>query len=252
MLQHERRVAILQRVRASGTTEVSDLARSLGVSASTIRRDLAALGQEGVLRRVHGGVRVEDEADARMPFAAVVSVDPARKDAIGRRAAAGVRDGETLLLDIGTTVMSMAHHLRGRPVTVLTASLAVVDVLRDDPTVELILLGGVVRRAYHSMVGLLTEDALRQVHADRAFLGASGIRPDGRVLDSTRVEVPVKRAVLRAADRSALLVDAHKFPGSGGLRICDVGDLDELVTNDDADPDTVALCRERGVEVVFA
>lgn len=252
MLQHERRVAILRRVRASGATEVSELARSLGVSASTIRRDLAALGAEGTVRRVHGGVRVDDQADARLPFAAVVEVDPARKDAIGARAAATVQDGQSVLLDIGTTVRSMAQHLRGRPVTVLTSSLAVVDVLRDDPQVELIVLGGVVRRAYHSMVGLLTEDALAQVHADRAFLGASGVRPDGRVLDSTRVEVPVKRAMLRAADRAALLVDAHKFPGSGGLRVCDVGDLDLVVTNDDADPDTVALCRERGVEVVFA
>lgn len=250
MLQHERRAAILQRVRAGGATEVGQLARSLGVSASTIRRDLTALDGEGALRRVHGGVRVDDEADALMPFAAVVEVDPVRKDAIGRRAAESVVDGESVLLDIGTTVMSLARHLRGRPVTVLTSSLAVVDVLRDDPTVELIVLGGVVRRAYHSLVGLLTEDALGQVHADRAFLGASGIRPDGRVLDSTRVEVPVKRAMLRAAEHVTLLADAHKFPGTGGLRVCDVGDLDELVTDADADADTVALCRDRGVQVV--
>ena len=87
-----------------------------------------------------------------------------------------MRDGEVLLLDIGTTTMMLARHLRGRPVTVMTASLAVVDVLRDDEQVELWCSAAALRRPYLSLVGVLTEDALAQVRADRAFLGASGVR----------------------------------------------------------------------------
>lgn len=252
MLQHQRRIEIVRRLRAQGTTAVNDLASALDVSASTIRRDLADLGSDGTLQRVHGGAHVSDDADALLPFHAVVSVDTLDKQAVGRRAAELVADREVLLLDIGTTAMALAAHLRGRSLTVITSSLAVVDVLRDDPGVELILLGGILRRAYHSTVGVLTQDALSQVHADRAFLGASGIRRDGRVLDSTRVEVPVKRAMMAAAEQVVLLADRHKFPGTGALRICDVSEIDVIVTNEGADAATVLACRKRGAEVLLA
>ena len=85
-----------------------------------------------------------------------------------------------MLLDIGTTAHRVARHLHGRSLTVITSNLAVYEELQDDEDVQLILLGGVVRRDYRSLVGFLTEDNLRQVHADRLFLGTSGVRPDGR------------------------------------------------------------------------
>jgi len=134
----------------------------------------------------------------------------------------------------------------------MTASLAVLDVLRDAPSVDLILLGGLVRRAYLSLVGVLTEDALRAVHADLAFLGASGVRADGEVLDTTLVEVPVKRALIKAADRSVLLAGRHKFPGTGALRVCGIADLSVLVTNGGADAATLRTCGDLGVEVLTA
>ena len=146
--------------------------------------------------------------------------------------------------------MMLARHLRGRPVTVMTASLAVVDVLRDDEQVELVVLGGALRRPYLSLVGVLTQDALAQVRADRAFLGASGVRADGQVLDTTGVEVPVKRALIAAADQVVLLADRHKLPGSGSLRVCALKDIDVLVTNDGADPATLDACAAAGVEVL--
>ncbi len=252
MLPHQRQSEIVRRLRAEGTVAVGDLARELGVTSSTIRRDLAHLDDQGSVQRVHGGAALRDDADLGMPFSVVLAADAEDKEAVARAAAAEVSDGEVVLLDIGTTAMSLAQHLRGRSITVATSSLAVLDVLRDDPAVDLIVLGGMVRRAYRSLVGVLTEDALAQVRADHAFLGTSGVRPDGRVLDSTRVEVPVKRAMIRAADRVVLLADRHKFPGTGALRVCDVGDLDLLVTNDGADEATLRTCARAGVEVRLA
>jgi DeoR/GlpR family transcriptional regulator of sugar metabolism len=93
----------------------------------------------------------------------------------------------------------------------------------------------VVRQSYLSLVGLLTETALGQVRANLAFLGTSGVHPDGDVLDTTQVEVPVKRAMMAAAERTALLADRHKFPGTGALKVCRVRDLDVVVTNDGVD-----------------
>lgn len=246
----------MRQLRVNGAISVEELATSLGVSAATIRRDLRCLQSDGKLTRVHGGAHVPscaaEDADVDRPFALVATVDAADKRAVARAAAGMVRDGNMVLLDIGTTTQLLAQELRGRRVTIVTASLAVLDALRDDDEVELVLLGGLVRRAYHSLVGVITEDTLRQLQADIAFMGASGVRPDGSVLDTTLIEVPVKRGLIAASSRTVLLVDRHKFPGTGTLRVCEVGDLDAIVTNAGADTDTLELCTRTGVEVVLA
>jgi DeoR/GlpR family transcriptional regulator of sugar metabolism len=254
-VRHQRQLEIVQRLRTCGATSVDELAHLLGVSSATIRRDLQHLDEAGPITRVHGGAMIpagdSEDADRERPFAKVATDATPEKRRIAQQAATLVRDGDVVLLDVGTTTQLLADELRGRQVTVMTTSLAVLDVLRDDPAVELILLGGWVRRAYHSMVGVLTEDALRQIHADVAFLGASSVRRDGFVLDTTTVEVPVKRAMIAAADRTVLLADRNKFPGSGKLKVCRVADLDVLVTNSGADPETLQICDDNGVEVLL-
>lgn len=249
-----RQRSIVGRLRARGVASTEELAELCGVSVATVRRDLIELERLGSLRRVHGGAVPTGvaDADALRGFAEVAATDAADKAAVARRAAAMVSDGDSVVLDIGTTTMLLARELRGRHVTVVTASLAVLDVLRDDDAVELILLGGIVRRTYHSLVGSLTEDALRQVQGSHVFLGASGVRADGTVLDTTAVEVPVKRALLQAGDTSVLLVDRHKMPGTGSLRVCDAGAVDVVLTNEGADPATLTACRAAGTEVVLA
>ncbi|MEV4016495.1 DeoR/GlpR family DNA-binding transcription regulator [Nonomuraea angiospora] len=261
MLQRLRHAEIMRRIRLSGATSVSDLASQLGVSPSTIRRDLEVLDRDGTLRRVRGGALLLDggllgsgvsvDADADRPFAEVAEVDEQDKEAVAVRAAELVRDGDVVLLDIGTTTMRLARRLRGRRVTVVTSSLAVLDVLRADPEVELLLLGGAVRRPYHSLVGVLTEAALSQVVADRVFLGASGVRPDGQLVDTTLAEVPLKRAMIAAAGQVVLLVDRHKFPGTGALRVCGPDDIDVIVTNQGADEATLRNCAAAGAEVLL-
>ena len=248
MLARRRHERILEVLRVDGLAEVGDLSRELGVSGATVRRDLTFLEREGLLRRVHGGAA---EPQASEPPFEVVAVDHQdAKARVGTAAADLVRDGDVVLIDIGTTTSHLARALRGRPVTVITSSLAVYAELADDDVVELVLLGGMVRRNYRSLVGFLTEHALRQLHADLLFLGTSGVRRDGSVLDTTAVEVPVKRAMLEAAERSVLVADAGKFPGRGIARVCGAADLAALVTEPGADRATLAAVADAGVEVV--
>lgn len=239
---------ILELLRAEGPAEVVQLSRTLGVSGATVRRDLGYLAKEGLLQRVHGGAAPLGTFE---PSYDVVAVD--HQDAkvrVGVAASSLVRDGDVVLIDIGTTTSHLARCLHGREVTVITSSLPVYDELARDEAVELILLGGVVRRNYRSLVGFLTEHAIGQVHADVLFLGSSGVRRDGSVLDTTAVEVPVKRAMLKAAERTVLLADAGKFPGRGIARVCGPADLAAVVTEPRSDPDTLRLLAESGVEVV--
>jgi DeoR/GlpR family transcriptional regulator of sugar metabolism len=239
---------IVRIVRSEGPATVEALAERLDASPATIRRDLVQLHDDGLLRRVYGGAMPIDERDD--PFVDVAAVRGAEKDRIAQRCAEMVKDEETILLDIGTTAHRVASYLRGRPLTVVTSSLAVLEELQDEEDIQLIMLGGMVRRDYRSLVGFLTEDNLRQIKADRLFLGTSGVRPGGHVMDTTVVEVPVKRAMIAASDQVVLVADVGKFPGTGMARVCGPEDLDVIVTNAPGDQATLTAMREAGVEVI--
>jgi DeoR/GlpR family transcriptional regulator of sugar metabolism len=248
MLPAERRQQILRAVRG-GTAQVSELAERFRVSEMTVRRDLRELERDGKLERVHGGAI---SSGIEPPFAQIAVERHDAKDRIGKAAAALVQDGQTVMIDIGTTTLQVACHLRGRPVTVITSNVAAFEELASDPEVELILPGGVLRRNYRSLVGVLAEDALRQLHADIAFLGASGITENLAVMDTTMVEVPIKRAMLAAADRAVLCADGAKFGMGGIVRVCSADELQTVITDASAPAARRSALEEAGVEVITA
>ncbi len=237
------------RVVRSGSSHVSDLAEQFGVSEMTVRRDLRELARAGKLERVHGGALL---AGAEPPFEQTAIERFAAKDRIGAAAAALVADGETVMIDIGTTTLQAAHHLHGRRLRVVTSSLAVLEELLPDEGIELMLPGGVVRRNYRSLVGVLAEDALRQVRADVLFLGTSGVDEQLAVWDSTIVEVPIKRAMIEAADRVVLLADAEKFSMRGVMRVCEAEAIDHVVTDASLPDPVCGAIEEAGIEVMRA
>lgn len=255
MLSEERHQAIAAIVRRRGTATVAALAAELGVSEATVRRDLEVLAEAGALRRVRGGATtvhgsVRPEADPRS-FADVAGTATAAKQAIAGRACSLIEDGEVIALDIGTTVAAMCPLLAERSLTVVTASLAVVRSLATAPGIDIVVLGGLLRPNYDSMVGTLTESALAQVRVDRAFLGAAGVRPDGAVLDSTPSEVPIKRGLLEVAARSYLLADHEKLPGSGFLEVARLPRFTALVTDRAPLPVDITLPEGEDVEVLL-
>ena len=250
MLAAQRRRLILHAVRSNRGAQVVELAHRFGVSEITVRRDLTHLAREGKLTRVYGGAI--GDAD-EPPFDATETERRQAKERVGRAGARLVEDGQTIMIDIGTTALELARALRDRQLTVITSNLAVVEELMSAEGIELVVLGGVVRRNYRSLVGVLAEDALRQVSADVAFLGASGVRrQDLGVMDTTTVEVPIKRGMIGSAERSVLLVDAAKFPGGGIVRICGVERFETVVTDAPEDEQLVAAIERAGVNVVRA
>ncbi|MEV4257288.1 DeoR/GlpR family DNA-binding transcription regulator [Spirillospora sp. NPDC049652] len=254
MTSSKRRAQIVSSVRTKGAASVRELAESLKVSESTIRRDLDVLDRNGELVRTYGGAAPSPQQAGALEisFAASAERDREGKEAVARRAAELVEDDMVVVLDIGTSTRLIARHLRGRPVTVITANLAVFDELRDDAAVRLVLVGGVVRRNYLSLVGSLAESALSQVSADLVFLSCTGVRSNGHVVDDMEVETQIKRAMIEAADRVVLVASESKFPGTGSLRVCSLEQLDTLVTTAGADPQTLELCRQAGGKVIIA
>jgi DeoR/GlpR family transcriptional regulator of sugar metabolism len=249
MLAAKRRELVLEAVKSNHAERVSDLAQRFAVSEMTIRRDLQTLAEEGKLVRVRGGAVV---GDANRPFAEVEAEHFDAKSRIGAVAAQLVEDGETILIDIGTTPLQLARHLAGRQATVMTNNLAVFEKLVDEPAIDLILLGGQLHREYRALSGFLVEEALAQLSADRAFISAVGLRRDLSVVDDAVGEMRIKRAMIAAAGNVVLLLDSSKFGSEGGARICEANRIDVLVTDKDAPEDMVRQLERRGVRVLLA
>ena len=249
MLAEQRHQLILRALRSGGTVTVTDLADRLDASAATVRRDLLKLEEDGLLTRVHGGAVIEE---APAPFAEAARTRADAKDVIAAEAAAMIEDGQSVILDSGSTVHRLARRLRGRRVTVITNNLAVYEELVQDENIELMLLGGMVLRESRMLDGFMAQDNLRQVHADWLFMGACGVRAGGQVMDTTVAEVPARRAMIAAGDKVALLVDDTKFPGTGMVKICDPEDLDVVVTDTSSDTATCTALEEAGVRVIRA
>jgi DeoR/GlpR family transcriptional regulator of sugar metabolism len=257
VLAAERRRLVLRAVGARHGATVAELADGLKVSVMTIRRDLETLATEGKLTRVHGGAvpvsSMQRHAFVGATFSENTTHRVAEKFRIGVAAAELVCDGETILLDVGTTTLQLARQLRGRSLTVITNSLAVSEELLGDADIELILLGGVVDRHYRSLAGVLAEEALRHVRADRLFLSASAIRgSDLSVLDDTAVDHRLKRRMIGTAGSVVLLADAQKFFQMRPARVCGPEDLDVLVTDTGAPADVLAAFEAAGVRVIRA
>lgn len=250
MLQQHRHERILALLRSQGSATGVELAEKLGVSTATIRRDLERLDSNGELRRVYGGAVLQETHEA--PFEVVDRFRSSSRDAVAHRAAELVADHSIIMLDIGTTSARLASYLKGRPITVITNSLAVLDVLRDDPAVQLVLLGGVVRRNYKSMVGALTEEALKQISVDQVFLSAAAVRPDGSVADDMLIETTQKKAMINSGQSVILLTPPTKFSASAAFRICTLDDIDIVVTTNEASGDALDLCRAHCGQVIVA
>ena len=248
LLPAQRRQEILRAVR-NGTAHVSDLAESFGVSEMTVRRDLGALARDGKLERVHGGAV---DAGAEPGFSQIEVERFDIKDRLGAAAAAMVQDGMTVMVDIGTSTLQLARHLHGHKITVVTTNLAVVEELLPDPDIELVLPGGIVRRNYRSLVGVLAEDSLRQIKSDILFLGTSGVDVEMGVWDTTMVEVPIKRLMIANSDCVVLLADAEKFSRSGVVRICGPESLDHIVTDQPIPHASRATLAAASIEVTIA
>lgn len=249
MMKTEREAAILRAVRIAGSASVTALADTLGASEATVRRDLLRLDEEGLLRRTHGGATLTG-LDA--PFPEVQLVNSEAKTRIAQAAASLVQDGQTIVIDIGTTTLPLAIALADRPITVVTSSLAVFEQLQADRHVQLVLLAGTYEHAYRSLVGHLTVDSLRQLRADHTFLGASGVDHRGDVRDTTIDQVPIKRAMMDIAEQTTLLVDGSKFPGCGSAFVCSSADLDRVITDDTVSPDIADVLTSHGTEVMTA
>ncbi|WP_019818946.1 DeoR/GlpR family DNA-binding transcription regulator [Saccharomonospora saliphila] len=246
----QRRAAILRLAGTSGLTSVEELSRTFGVTASTIRRDLARLESAGQLARTYGGAMALDahhETSLRQRSGQAFEA----KRALAAWAADQVAAGETVLLDAGTTTGALARELSDRrELTVVTTGLTVLQELVNASGVRVECLGGTLRHLSQGFVGSLTEAALERRTFDRAFLGADGVTAEHGICEADLDQTRLKELMAQRAEHVYVLVHAAKLGHRPFHAHAPLRDDWTLVTDSEATPDQLAPFRERGVEVV--
>ncbi|MEO5834684.1 MAG: DeoR/GlpR family DNA-binding transcription regulator [Nakamurella sp.] len=246
----ERRAEIVRLAMVSGLANVEELSAALGVTSSTIRRDLAVLTAQGKLARTYGGAMAlvaHPEASLRQRSGQAF----AAKRAIGRWAAAQVRPGETVLLDAGSTTGAMANALASaRDIVVATVGLNALDELADAAGIEVLSLGGRLRPLSQGFVGPLTEASLERMTFDRAFMGTDGVTPDRGICEADLTQTRQKELMMRRATHVYVLAHAAKLGQRPFHAWAVMPDRWTLVTDSGADHAEIGRFRDHGVEVV--
>jgi DeoR/GlpR family transcriptional regulator of sugar metabolism len=255
VLARQRQTLILARVREDGGVRVADLARELGVSDMTVRRDLEILDNRGLIEKVHGGATSRPGSALFEPgFAAKSSLQEGEKESIADTAFGLVVPGTAIGISAGTTTYALARRLVDVPgLTVVTNSVPVADVLhRAGRTDQTIILTGGVRTPSDALVGPFAVAALRTIHLDQVFLGVHGMDPRSGFTTPNVLEADTDRALAAAGRRLVVVADSSKWGVIGISTIARLDEADTLVTDAGLDPTAREIAADRVRELLIA
>lgn len=252
LLIEERRRLIVKQIEAQGRVKVEELATQFNISAVTVRLDLNALANIGAVVRTHGGA-VAQNNDDDLPIIVKQYRHSVEKSRIAEQAVQLIRDGQTIVLDSGTTTCEIAKRIRGlkiNSINVITNALNIVAILADVTHVTLIMPGGVLRPKSNSFAGLHAGLALQKLQADIFFMGFDGLDPDIGVMTPYLLEAQLNSEMMRISKMVVAVGDSSKIDARNLSVIAKVEQIHMLITDLEADSVVVEKLRARGVEVV--
>jgi DeoR family transcriptional regulator, fructose operon transcriptional repressor len=248
----DRRAKTAELLSRKGFMSLGELVHELGVSESTIRRDLEILEEQGAIRRTHGGaVSIQDSSSQRLAFADREMAAIPQKQAIARAVAGLIAENQTVILDGGTTCYEVARAIRGRRLSVITNSLPIASLLSADLATEVTLVGGYVYPRTGVALGAMADQMLSGLHASQLIFSCAGITREG-VFNSNQMMVEVERRMMEIADRVILAADSTKFGMRAIMKFCDLADLDAIVTDAGAGEEVRSWLNAYGGKAVYA
>jgi DeoR/GlpR family transcriptional regulator of sugar metabolism len=252
-LKSERHKRIRQIVEDNGRATVSELSSILEVSEATIRRDLEELDNLGWVQREHGGALRADSSTAEPPVLQRVTEQETEKRRIGRAATKLVQDGETIFLGSGTTTLEIARSLEGMEnLTVITNALNIANELVNSEGITLIVTGGLLRASELSLIGHITEQALKELRADKVFLGMRAIDVEYGLTSDYLSEVMTDRAIIEFASEIIVVADHTKFGRVSNSFVAPVTSVDIVITDDKVSPAVLRALEELSINVIIA
>ena len=238
---------ILQNQRVS-IQEICDI---FHISEATVRRDLSLLENLGKLRRVHGGGVIAPSSNQELPLQQRQLVQREEKERIAQAAAEMIQDGDSIYLGSGTTVLELAKRLKERQnLLVFTNSLLVVNAMAGFAGVNLIVLGGEHRSSESSFIGHYTEMILKEIHADKVFIGVFAISPEDGVTHQFLPETQTDRAILNCGRERIILADQTKFGRKAPFGLAKIDQFETIITDKGLSTQTLAVLKEKGIKVI--
>ncbi|WP_342399927.1 DeoR/GlpR family DNA-binding transcription regulator [Weizmannia sp. FSL W8-0676] len=244
MLKHERYRLILSTLEEKNSVEVSELAKSLDVTEMTIRRDLKALEDEGLLVRVHGGAKKKD-ADyiTELPYTQKQTINVDKKTHIAKLCAELIEDNDTIFISSGTTNDFIFDYLQAKNLNIITTSLTVFNRAKDFPNTEVILTGGRYRKKSGTFVGYFTNKLLSEIKVKKAFIGTNGV--SGRkITTANEEEGHGHQIILDNAVERYILADSTKFGTEAFFTFYDVKNITAIITDENINPHTEDYYKE--------
>nr|WP_221276835.1 DeoR/GlpR family DNA-binding transcription regulator [Deinobacterium chartae] len=247
---------ILSEIERRDSVTVNELSNLLGVSAVTIRSDLEELSRMGRIHRTRGGATrpllERFDGNFELPLEETRRQLPREKRRIGQAAAALIQDGETVFLDVGSTATEVARHISPalQGVTVVTNSLNIALELEALPNLTIIVTGGTLRRLQHSLVNPLGLELLRDVHADRLFLGCNGVSVQAGVTNRNLPEAEIKRQMVTNSREVYVLADHSKLGVTSSAAIAPLDRVTRLITDRAANPQEIGCLEAAGLDVL--
>jgi DeoR/GlpR family transcriptional regulator of sugar metabolism len=252
MMGEERRGQILQIVRREGRVKVNELAALFNTSEVTIRIDLNELHQRGLLLRSHGGAVLPDTVLRESPVQERLKAHSEEKRRIGEMAASLVKDGETIILDSGTTTLEIARKIKTKQgLQIITNGVNIAVELLDARDAQIFIVGGSLGKDSASITGRFTEDMLDQFSADKLFLSGAGCDPDFGISGAHVEETMVNRAMLRISREIILVADASKFTKRSMARIAPFSEIDTIISDTSLRDETQEKLRSMGCNLIL-
>ncbi len=250
MQTRQRREQVLRVLKEKRRVTIEGLARELEVSMMTIRRDLRRLADEDIVTLVHGGA-VYNEGGAYLPALTVREKTMRReKSAIAEYCAQQIPEGSAVYLDNGSTTVEIADALRGKQnIAVLSHSLPVLNILSHAKNIQLISVSGIYEPRAKGFFGDLALRMLRQFRIDIAFLGVTAVDAEDGVMSAVFYEQALKKVLVERAKKKILAIDHTKIGGSSFLKVCDLHEIDGIVTDKFADATFITKAKRMGIEV---
>ena len=252
MIPIERQQAILDLLDKNPSIQVTDLVALFDVSEMTIRRDLDMLERRGLLRRVHGGAVSNRGRSYEPPFMLRSSANVEAKERIGKAAAGLVRNGDSIMLDVGTTTREVARNLKDHQnLTVITPCFQIAALLVEHPDIRLILTGGILRRGELSLVGHLAERAIQDFYVDKLLMGVGGVDLKPGFTEFNLEDTLVKQAMLRQAKDITVVVDSSKFGHVALNAIAPLQTANRIVTDSGVAAKTMEEIEALGIDLIL-
>lgn len=251
MLVEERRQKVLELVSERGFVSLGELAKTLNASESTIRRDLDYWNQHGLIKRTHGGARFRDDPQNLPALEERAAREPEEKRLIARAAAARIQDGDSVLLDGGTTTLEVARLLVDRPLQIVTNSLPIANLFASSRETDLVMLGGYVYPRTGVALGPLTVRMMEDVHVHQTIMSTGGITAKG-LFNSNLLLVETERQMMRCADEVVVVADHTKFGRQALAHLCELAAIDTLIVDPGITPDQRRLLDGADVRLLVA